>query len=189
MAREEIIAGPLEIYLAPRGETFPETGADPAADWQLLGASGDENYTDDGVSLGLPQSIEEFVGAGSTMAVKAWRTEEAVEITVTVADVTIDVLRHALNDNAETEGTGQRDVSLYRGIDVNEYALLARGKSPYEDDGDGQFQVPACYHSGEPEISYVKGEPSAVEFTFRSLMPEAAELDDFKIIYTDASAV
>ena len=188
MAREEIIAGPLEVYLAPRGESFPDVGADPTGDWEMLGQSGTENYTEDGVSLSLPQTIEEFIGAGSTMAIKAFRTEEAVEITVTVADARLATLAAALNDNDETEATGQREMSLYRGSEVTELALLARGKSPYEDDGDGQFQVPACYHSGEPEIQYVKGEPSAVELTFRSLLPESDEMDDFKIIYSDASA-
>lgn len=191
MAREEILAGPLKVYLAPRGESFPVLGVEPAANWELLGASGDENYTDDGVSVALPQSIEEFIGAGSTMAIKAWRTEEAVEITVVVADVRAEVLQLALNDNDVTEATGTREVSLYRGIDISEYALLAVGTSPYEDDGDnaGQFQVPACYHSGEPDISYVKGEPASVSFTFRSLKPTDAELDDLKLIYSDASVV
>lgn len=188
MAREEILAGPLEVHLAPRGESFPEPSASPNGEWQLLGASGDENYTDDGVAVNLPQSIEEFIGAGSTMAIKAWRTEEAVEIVVTVADMSLEVLGHALNDNSETEDDGTREVSLYRGIDVTEYALLARGKSPYEDDGDGQFQIPACYHSGEPEISNVKGEAASVEFTFRSLKPSEDEMADFKLIYTDSEA-
>ena len=187
MAREEILVGPLEIYLAPRGESFPALGTEPTANWELLGASGTENQDEEGVVVSLPQSIEEFIGGGNTMAIKAWRTEEAVEVQVTVCDLRAETLALALNDNPTTESTGQREVSLFRGIDVAEFALLARGQSPYEDDGDGQFQVPACYTSGEPEINYNKGEPSSIEFNFRSLLPEGNEMDDFKVIYSDAS--
>lgn len=187
MAREEILVGPLDIYLAPRGTSFPALGVDPDAAWENIARSGIENQDEDGVVVSLPQSIEEFIGGGNTMAIKAWRTEEAVEIQVTVVDLRAETLALALNDNDVTEATGIRDVSLFRGIEVAEFALLARGESPYEDDGDGQFQVPACYTSGEPEINYSKGEPSSIEFNFRSLLPEGDEMDDFKIIYSDAS--
>lgn len=188
MAREEILVGPLEIYLAPRGEEFPAVGETPAGNWQLLGASGTENQDEDGVAVSLPQSIETFVGGGNTMPIKAWRTEEGVEISVTIADLTLDVLKVALNDNDEVEGDGTREISLYRGIDVSEYSLLAVGKSPYEDDGDGQFQVPAAITDGEPEITYSKTGVSSLEFNFVSLKPEGDEMDDFLLIYTDADA-
>lgn len=190
MAREEILVGPLDLYLAPRGEPFPDVGTDPTAgNFVLLGASGTENQDEDGVSVSLPQSIETFVGGGNTMPIKAWRTEEGLEISVTIADLTIDTVKVALNGNDEVESTGQREISLFRGIDVTEYALLATGKSPYEDDGDGQFQVPAVITDGEPEITYSKGGVSALEFNFVSLLPEGAEMDDFLLVYTDASVI
>jgi hypothetical protein len=185
MAREEILVGPLDIYLAPRGEAFPDLGAEPGSGWENLAQSGIENQDEDGVVVSLPQTIEEFIGGGNTMAIKAWRTEESVEVQVTVCDLRAETLALALNDNDVTEDTGSREVSLFRGIEVAEFALLARGHSPYEDDGDGQFQVPACYTSGEPEINYNKGEPSSIEFNFRSLLPEGDEMDDFKVIYSD----
>ncbi|MFW6090043.1 MAG: hypothetical protein ACODAB_09840 [Gemmatimonadota bacterium] len=186
MAREEIIAAPLELYLAPAGESFPGIDESVDGEFELVGSSGDENYTDDGVTVGLPQSIEEFIPAGSAMAVKAFRTEEAVEITVVVADVRAEILQYALNGNSIDETTGQREVSLLRGLNVTEYALLARGASPYEDDSAtnvGQFQVPRCYQSAEPEPVWNKGEPAGVELTFRSLKPDNP--DDFKVVYSD----
>lgn len=187
MAREEILAGPLELWLAPVGEAFPNLGVAPVGNWELIGASGSENYTDDGVTVGLPQSIEKFTPAGSTMGVKAWRTEESVEVGATVADVRNQVLQFALNGNSIDETTGQTEVSLLRGHAVTEYALLARGQSPYEAGGTGQFQVPRCYMMSEPEISYLKGEPHAVEFNFDALLPDTPA--DFKVVYSDASIV
>lgn len=192
MAREEILAGPLELYLAPVGEAFPVIGDPPAGNWELIGASGDENYTDDGVTVNLPQSIEKFTPAGTTMAVKAFRTEESVEVGVTVADVRNQVLQYALNGNSIDESTGVSEIALLRGLDVTEYALMARGKSPYEDASDtdtGQFQVPRCYMMSEPEIAYVKGEPHAVELNFDALLPESESVDDFKVVYSDDSIV
>lgn len=189
MSREEILAGPLELWLAPRGEAFPALGEAPAGNWELIGESGTKNYTDDGVTLTLGQSIEKFTPAGGTLGRKAFRTEETVEIGATVADVRNEILAMALNDNAIDETTGQTQISLLRGTEVTEYALLARGQSPYEAGGDGQFQVPACYMMSEPEVAYVKGEPAGVELTFDALDPDPAEADAFAVIYSDASIV
>lgn len=191
MSREEILAGPLTLWLAPRGEAFPLIGTAPAGNWELIGESGTKNFTDDGVTITLGQSIEKFTPAGSTFARKAFRTEESMEIGVTVADVRSEVVQKALNENALTETTGQREVSLLRGVDVHEYALLARGTSPYEDTGDnvGQFQVPAVYLMSEPEVAYVKGTPAGVELTFDTLEPDTAEEADFALIYSDATVI
>jgi hypothetical protein len=178
MAREEVLAGPLELWIAPRAEPFPDPDETPGGNWERIGASGTENYTDDGVSVSLPQTIEEFIPAGATMAIKAFRTEESVEITVNVADARIETWKLALNDNDETAATGTREISLYRGGKVHHFALLARGQSPYEDDGHGQFQVPACYMSAEPEFEGVKGTPGALELTFRSVLPEADAINE-----------
>lgn len=185
MAREEILVGPLEIYLAPRGEEFPAPDDPPTGNWKMLAKSGIENQDEDGVTISLAQSIETFIGGGNTMPIKAWRTEEGVEIGVSIADLTLDVFKVALNDNEEIEGDGTREMSLYRGIQVAEYALLARGVSPYDPESAGQFQVPACMTSGEPEITFSKQGVSLLEFNFQALKPEGDEMDDFKVVYID----
>lgn len=190
MAREEIIAAPLQLWLSPVGTAFPLISAAPAVEWELIGLSGDENYTDDGVTVELPQSIEEFIPAGTAMAVKAFRTEESIEIGVTVADMRNEVLQLALNNNAIDETTGQSEISLLRGIDVTEHALLARGRSPYEDATATdilQLQVPRVYMSAEPEITHNKGEPAGVELSFRALLPDSGAIADLRRIGSDAS--
>lgn len=189
MSREEILAGPLELWLAPRGEPFPNLGEAPAGNWELIGQSGTRNYTADGVSVTLGQTLSPFTPAGSTMKRKVFRTEEMVAVHVTVADVRAETLAVALNGNAPTETTGQREVALLRGPDVTEYALLARGKSPYEEPGNGQVQIPAVYLESSPQVVYQKGNPAGVEFNFDALDPDPAELADFAVIYSDASVV
>lgn len=191
MAHQEILAGPLELFLAAVGEAFPDISTSPpGGNWEKLGQSGDENYTDDGVSVNLTQSIETFIPAGATLPVKAFRTEEGVEITVTVADVRPEVMTLALNDNDSTAGTSPDTVTLalLRGLEVSEYALLARGASPEVADGVGQFQVPRCYMSSDGiELVYKKGEPVGVELTFMALKPDAASESDFALVYEDSS--
>lgn len=172
--REEILAAPLELYLAPVGEAFPGIDAVPAGNWDLIGASGDKNYNDDGVSLTLEQTIEPYTPVGATMPVKAFRTEEGIVISVTVSDLRPEVVSLAVNDNTVTDSGGEATVQLLRGVDVTEYALLARGKSPIDEGENGQFEVPRVYVSSSPELVYQKGEPTAIELEFMALDPDDA---------------
>lgn len=183
---EELIAHPLTIWVAPVGTAFPDPGAEPAAEWKRLGASGDKSYTDDGVTLALSQSIETFTGAGGTLPRKAFRTEEGVVVGVNVADVRMDVLKLALNDNEDTEALGVVTMSLHRGTTVATHALLARGVSPEDPTKGAFFQVPLCYVDGEPEIVWNKGEPASVELDFTALEPD--DLTDFLWGYEKAGA-
>lgn len=188
MSEYELIAAPLEVFLAPVGTAFPDLNQEPQSPWELLGKLGDKSYTDDGVSVSLPQTIETFTPAGGTMPRKAWRTEEGVVLSVTVADVSAEIMAKAVNDNEITEASGEVSLSLLRGIDVAEYALLARGQSPEDGDGKAQFQLPKCYVSSEPEVQYTKGgDPAAVEFEFSSLDP-AEDADEFVYIYEAAGS-
>ena len=179
----EIIGQPLTLWLAPVGTPFPdfdepESAYDPA--WEKVGLSGDRNYGDGGVTVDLTQTLETWVPSGGTLPRKVWRTEESVELTVTVADVRAENLANALNGNAVTTGAGLKSISLLRGIEVQEYALLARGLSAYDETGVSQIQVPRCYQSAEPSIVFDKGEGAATELTFSSL---DAEGDDDNFVW------
>jgi len=186
MSRHELIAAPLTVWLAPVGTSFPDIGVEPPAAWNKLGKMGDENYTEDGVTVQLPQTLEGFTPAGATMPAKMWRTESGVIVGVTVADVRAEVMKYALNGNEVTEATGTFSLPLLRDVDVTEYALLARGQSPYDNGEEGQFQVPRVVVDGEPEIVFTKGgDPAAIEFEFTALDPADAA-DDFKVIFEDA---
>ena len=75
MSDLNIINGPLSLYFAAVGATFPLVDDDPPTGFTLIGTSGAKNYMEDGVSVSLNQSIEAFRGLGSTTALKAVSTE------------------------------------------------------------------------------------------------------------------
>lgn len=186
---QELIGAPLTLFLAPVGTSFPDYD-DPevsfASGWVKVGLSGDRNYTDDGVTVDLTQTIEMFTPAGGTLPRKVWRTEESIDITVNVADMRLEALSNALNNNAVTTGGDLKSIPLLKGIGVTEYALLARGLSSY-DGGVSQIQVPRCYQSAEPSILFNKGVAASAELTFAALDPEGDEANFVWIVSDNGS--
>lgn len=177
----EIIAGPLTLWLAPVGTAFPALGAAPGAAWTKVGTSGDQNYSDDGVTVSHGQKIEEARPAGSTGPRKVWRVEEDFMVSVVLWDLTLEQYLFALNGNtvstvAAGAGTpGYKTIGLSRGQDVATYALLARGGlSPYGDGYSLQYELPRCYQSGEPEVLFKKGAPAGLDLEFTGLEDPAA---------------
>lgn len=181
----EIVAGPLTIWLAPPETAFPAIGADPAGPWVMVGTSGTRNYSNDGVSLQLNQTVAEARPAGALGPVKAWRTEEDALFGVTLWDLTLEQFTLALNGvvpaaTAAGAGTaGFKKLGLSRGHDVKTYSLLARGASPYADDMIAQFEVPHCYQSGSPNSVFNKGVPVGLQLQWKALEDlEAASEDE-----------
>lgn len=171
----EIVAGPFTLWLAPVGTAFPLIGAAPAGTWIKVGTGGDKNYSDDGVTVMHSQNIEQVRPAGTLGAVKAFRTEEDLMVSLTLWDITLEQYATALNGNtvsttAAGAGTaGFKKIGLSRGQEVTTYALLARGISPYGDGYTAQYEVPRCYQSGNAEPVYVKGVPAGLELEFTAL--------------------
>lgn len=177
----EIIAAPFTAWFAPVGEVFPAIDEEVAGNWELIGTAGPDNYSEDGVKVMHEQDINEVTPLGSTGAVKAFRTKESQQITLTVWDLTLEMYRLGLNSNTVTttaagSGTaGFKSLPVYRGHQVATMALLVRGASPYADAMNMQYQVPYCYQSGAPEPVLKKGDPAGLEYTFRALVdPDAA---------------
>lgn len=178
----EIIAAPFVAYYAPLGTAFPAITAAPGNDWVLIGASGDESYDPEGVTVQHPQDINLVRPLGSTAPVKAFRREEDLIINFTVWDVSGENYRLALNQNtittvAAAAGTaGTKAINLYRGEQVATMALLLRAEvSPYGDDMRMQYEVPYCAQTGDAEAAYRKGDPAGLTFEFTALKnPNAA---------------
>lgn len=194
----EVIAHPLEIYLAPVGTAFPDVSAAPDASWTLLGTSGDENYDEDGVTVTHEQTLEEWTPAGSTGPRKVFRTGERLVIAVPLADLSAEQYARVLNDATITQdaaGVGTAGVDrfgLSQGHTVATFALLARGKSPAGDSFDAQYQVPRCYQGANQEPQFQKGNPAllACEWTALEDLDAASEATRFGelIIQTAAPA-
>ena len=172
-----VLFGPLTIYTAAVDAAAPNLNVTPpSGTWNLLGASGNKSYAEDGVTVTPSQTIEETFVLGSTAPQKARRTQEMLSIAVTVYDARAELFAVAFNnatvtDTAAVSGVaGHRNFNLLQGSEVAEFALLLRGnQSPYGDDWVAQFWVPRAYKSDLGELTYTKGTPVGVAITFAAL--------------------
>jgi hypothetical protein len=182
----EIVAAPFTGYWAPVGEAFPLIDVAPAGNWVKIGTSGDRNYSGEGVTVALGQTLEPVRPLGSTGPRKMLRIEESMMVRFTLWDSLLEQWRLALNQNAVAttaagSGTaGFKKLGLYRGLDVEQIALLVRGDvSPYGATWKSQYQVPVCVQSGSPEPVYAKGAPAGLALEFTVLEdPSAATVDE-----------
>lgn len=189
----EIVAGPLTVYLAAYGTSFPDVDEAPGGSWTKLGTSGDKNYSDDGVTVQLPQSIETFTPAGGTVPRKAFRTEEGLVFGFTLVDFSAEQVAKISDDAAITTTSassgvpGTKRIPLYKGLQVEGFALLARGISPVNESLAAQFEVKCAYQSGEPEPVFNKGEPAGFELEWTAL-DAAGDGDPYDLVIQTAAA-
>lgn len=182
-----VIGGPEVVYRAPVGTAFPALADDDAAiiaaGWSKLGVNGNKSYSNDGVTIRHPQSVNRIRPAGSTGPIKSARTEEDLEVEFTLWDLTLEAYAQALSQQTVTDSGGERVMSLYRGFTIPESAVLIRGTSPYDDTLLAQYEIPRAYTEGAPETVRVKGEPVGLQFLFVAMVdPDAAEGEEFGVI-------
>lgn len=183
----EIVAAPLEIWLAPVGTAFPEVDAVPAGPWAKLGTSGDKNYTEAGVTVTHNQTINTFRPAGSTAPRKAWRTQEDLLIDFELVDISSAQYAKVLNNATLTQESagigdaGQDDFNLLMGHDVSLFALLARGVSPSDAALTAQYQVPIVYQAASPKPVFAKGTPAGLACQFAALEDDTNGFGKFVI--------
>lgn len=173
-APHEILNGPLELYLAPVGTTPPEVDEEPAGPWALVATSGKRNYSEDGLTVNHDQTIEGFRSGGGTGKRKVWRTEEDLKFGVEIADMTLEAYKLALNGNTVESAAGVKRIGMTQGRNVTEYALVARGSSPYANNARAQYVVPRCYQAGSQEVTYEKGGPAMLQLEFEALEDDDA---------------
>lgn len=180
----EIIAGPIQAYIAPLATAFPATPAvAPGGTWILLGASGDDNITEDGLTIRHPQETSSFRPLGRTLPRKRFRNAEDIEVEFVIADLTAEVYNKALGAAATAAGdvtdvaaeagvAGYRHFNLERGFDIDTIALMLRcGMSPYGDGFAMQWEFPAVQLAGDgPELVFVKDEPVGLRFIYQAIV-------------------
>lgn len=180
LAPLHIIAGPLEIWTAPVATAFPEVDEDPGGSWTKVGASGADDYAEDGVSVSHPQSISLWRGLGSEGPRKAFRSEGGVIVRVDVADLTAEAFKLALNGNTITTTSassgvpGTKKIGLSRGLEVAQYAVLVRGASPYGDDFKRQYEIPVAVVTSTQEVKPTKTDPGMLTIEFTALEDPSA---------------
>lgn len=178
-----VIGGPQTVHRADVGTAFPNLGVDPGVGWSALGVNGNKSYSNDGVTIRHPQSVNRIRPAGSTGPIKAARTEEDLEIEFTLWDLTLEQYAQALSQQTVTDAGATRSFGPYRGFSIPESAWLLRGPSPYDDTLDMQWELPRGYTEGAPEIAFVKGEPAGLQFLVVALVdPDAAEGEEFGVV-------
>lgn len=183
----EIMAAPFTAYLAPVGTAFPLIDSAPAVDWIKVGTSGDRSMNEDGVTVAHSQATNAVRTAGSTGPVKAFRTEEDLVVSFTLLDISLEQYSLALNGNAVATtaagvgAAGFKALKLYRGVQVQTYALLLRGvASAYGDGWSAQYEIPVCFQSGNPEPVFTKGEPAGLALEFTALEDNDAATPDLR---------
>lgn len=181
MSFHEVIGAPLTVFIAPINTAFPTIGAAPAAGWVRLGTNGDRNYDNSGVQVQHAKSYSKVRTAGASGAVKAFLTEEDLMFRVTLLDVTMEQYAYALNNNTVTTTApasgqpGNRAIGLSEDVGrTAEFALLARGISPYNPALFMQYEIPRCFQSGAPQPVFRKGEPAGLLLQFEALENAAA---------------
>ena len=97
MAGEEILIGAGNAWLAPVGETYPLINVTPAGNWSSLGR------TDGGTKLKHTNKIAFHKVDQALMPVKTSRTEIGVEVTLPLAEITLERYGKVLNNATVTD--------------------------------------------------------------------------------------
>lgn len=193
-APEEIVASPLTIFLADVGTAFPlidDLEADFAVDWIKLGTEGDLNYDDSGVSFSHSETVNDFTPAGSTMPVKRFRTAESFMLKLNLVDISPEQYALVMNDAAVTtvpatgSVAGQKHFSLYRGIQVNSFAVLARGQSSVHNDMNLQYEISKAFVSINGDANFNKGTPTMLPTEILAVRHSDSDLIQIRIQTAD----
>ena len=196
----EIIAAPLTIWIAPVGTAFPEMTAEPGAPWVMLGTNGARNYAGTGVVVEHQrQWTSPPPPAGATATNVVMLESEDMRLRVELLDLALEQYSFVLGSNEITATprlpgvAGTRAIGLSIGAgNVPEFALLARGPSPYVAGLLSQYQVPRCCEAGSPSLSRRKGIPAGLSIDLRVLPDPAAtsEAERFgRLIAQDSTAI
>ena len=166
----EILAGPVDIYLAPFGTAFPDVDATPGVAWELLGTTGAVNYAEDGVTVNHEQTVETYRGLRGTGPIKAFRTAETFSLGLTLVDISLEQYAKVLNDVSVASAAGVSSINLHQGPDVAVFALVCKSANgPYGDGLPMQYQVPKVFQGANPALVYKKGTPAGLAITFTVL--------------------
>lgn len=178
----EIIGAPLTLWVAPIGTAFPTIAAAPGVGWTKVGTNGDRNCENGGVTVTHRKTYDKVRTAGATGSVKAFLSEEDLMFGLTLLDITLEQYQFALNGNTVTTVApasgqpGTKKIGLSEDVGrTREYALLARGLSPYNEALAMQYCIPRCYQSGAPAPVFRKGGTGAgLALSFEALEDLAA---------------
>ena len=169
----EILTGSGTLYVATVGTAFPAVNAAPSASWTNLGE------TTEGVKVTHDEKIEVHTTDQRTGGAKAVRTEESLMIETKLAQGTLENLAKLLGKTVT--GSSPKELTLYKGAVVQEYAFLFRAASPYGAAFAEQYQLPRGFFEGPVEPEYTKDGKMVYAAKFNALedLTAATEADRF----------
>ena len=109
---QELIAGPLDVWVNDAGEDHPEISDPVPVAWTKLGS----NISEDGVTFSRSESIEKRRTLDSPLTKKLFRTEYDVEISLNLQDMSIATLARIENGATVTTsaaGSGEGGYDEY----------------------------------------------------------------------------
>jgi hypothetical protein len=180
-----VVRGPYNVWVAPVGSVVPTVltmgTLDPA--WKKLGARGLRSQGDSGVTVSYKQKLEEWRGQSNAIQ-DVSRTEEDILIAFELADISLEVLSQALNGNLVTVTLpasavkGKKKMPNFRGSDVNPFACLIIGKSPYVVGEGALFYVPKVFNNTDIDLAFTKSSPAMTKLEFKAVEgPNATDID------------
>jgi hypothetical protein len=178
---DEILAGPVGVWVAPTGTVFPLVNVAPAASWVVLGSQEALHTDEDGVTIESSVETEDFVPLGSIDAVKSWITGQDLRVRFNLADLRLETLSHAFGGPPTAAGNvidvpaasgaaGYRHLSLTRTGIPTQVAMLVRAlQSPYDDDPTWamQWELNRVAQIAAVPLQWVKGVPVKAAFEYR----------------------
>jgi hypothetical protein len=196
----EIIAAPLTIWIAPVGTAFPGLSDAPGELWVLLGVNGARSLSGSGVSVTHQHTWSSPPPpAGETASNVSTIESEDLRLRVELLDLTVEQYALAMGAGdvarvARMPGApGTRSIGLSVATRAaQEFAVLARGPSPYLDGLVSQYELPRCTEAGSPQVVFRRGVPAALAIEFKALPDPSAisEAERFgRLTAQDSTAV
>lgn len=167
-----ILVAPFTVRIAIPGTAFPVI--EPVTSYSGWDELGSSVYSEDGVTVEHGQTIDYHYVQGSNAPVKATRSREFVRVSFVVHDAGLETIAQALGTTTSTviptsSTVGRKEMSIYRGGDVNQYSLMIRGASPYYPALSMQYNIPLVVPDSEPTLVFNKKVPVGVSMSFMLL--------------------
>ena len=189
MARPEdiVITDDYYAFLADGGTALPAFGDDDRADPTGFTKVADGlRINDDGVTIMFSREIEEVMTSRSRQPIKAINSTESVMVMFETCQFDMETLAanllgeagEAVDTTVAGSGTaGYRELELDHGLDVKQYALIIQfGFSVYDTGLKGDFYMPFCYQSADPELVISKTDATKMKFEFKQLSSDDSAL-------------
>lgn len=180
---QQVVAGPLAVFVKPYAGGVPampvinRSAADlvGADGYQLLGRRGADSVKRDGVMLVSTQENTSHTGAAGTKPTDRWRTKDEASLRFSLVDLQLETLAVLLDQTVVSTVHGaqpdHKEIGIGRPLELKRWSVLARGRSPYANEGDKlrQYLLFCATVTSNYEETNALDNPTDVQFEFSAL--------------------